>query len=99
MNNIDLLIILYDYYENLLTDSQKKYFEKYYFENLSLSEISENENVSRNAISKELKLTKEKLIFYEKNLKLYEKEKKLRNIIDNIDNDKIKKEIYEILDE
>ena len=30
---------LYDCYQSLLTEKQKKYFEDYYFENLSLSEI------------------------------------------------------------
>ena len=62
MDKQDLLIILFDYYEELLTDSQKKYFIDYYFNNLSLAEIAENENVSRNAVSKDLKLTKEKLV-------------------------------------
>ena len=95
----DLLIILFDYYEELLTDSQKKYFIDYYFNNLSLAEISENENVSRNAVSKDLKLTKEKLINYEEKLKLYDKDKKIRKVIDKITDDKVKTELEKILDE
>ena len=46
MDEINNLIILYDYYGNLLTSSQQNYFVEYYFNNLSLSEISENLNVS-----------------------------------------------------
>ena len=99
MDRLDLLIILFDYYEELLTDSQKKYFIDYYFNNLSLGEISENENVSRNAVSKDLKLTKEKLISYEEKLKLYDKDKKIRKVIDKITDNSIKKELEKILDE
>lgn len=99
MDKQDLLIILFDYYEELLTDSQKKYFIDYYFNNLSLAEISENENVSRNAVSKDLKLTKEKLISYEEKLKLYDKDKKIRKVIDKITDESIKEELEKILDE
>ena len=40
---------LYDLYGNLLTDKQKKYFEDYYFNNLSFSEMAEDYDISRNA--------------------------------------------------
>ena len=81
MENQVLLCILYDYYGELLTDKQKQYFKDYYFENLSLSEMSENYNISRNAIHKNLKETEEKLLYYEKILKLYEKNKKFKKQI------------------
>ena len=55
MDNQVLLSILYDYYGELLTDKQQNYFKDYYFDNLTLSEISENYNISRNAIHKSLK--------------------------------------------
>ena len=32
---------LYDLYGDLLTDKQKKYFEDYYFNNLSFSEMAD----------------------------------------------------------
>ena len=95
----DKLIILFDYYEELLTDSQKNYFIDYYFNNLSLAEIAENEGVSRNAVSKDLKLTKEKLISYEEKLKLYDKDKKIRKVIDKITDENIVNELENILDE
>ena len=65
MEDREYLIILYDYYGELLSDNQKKYFEEYYFDNLSLSEISENVGKSRNAIHKSIKTVEEKLLFYE----------------------------------
>ena len=96
MENQVLLCILYDYYGELLTDKQKKYFIDYYFENLSLSEMSENYDISRNAIHKNLKETEEKLLYYEKVLKLYEKNKKIKKIIDNLDDD-LKNKLLELI--
>lgn len=91
------LTILFDYYESLLTDKQKLYFTNYYFDNLSLSEIAENLNISRNAIHKQLKLINEKLIFFEKSLKLYEKDEKLKEIINNVNDTNIKNKLEELL--
>lgn len=99
MNEIDRLIILFDYYEDLLSDGQRNYFIDYYFNNLSLAEISENFNVSRNAVSKELKLTVEKLKNYEEKLKLYSKDSKIRKVIDETNNQELKEKIERILDE
>ena len=96
MENQVLLCILYDYYGELLTDKQKQYFKDYYFENLSLSEMSENYEISRNAIHKNLKETEEKLLYYEKVLKLYEKNKKIKKIINNLDDD-LKNKLLELI--
>lgn len=85
---------LYDIYKNLLTEKQQEYFEEYFFNNLSLSEMAENYNVSRNAISKQLSVIKEKLDDYEKKLGLYNKNKK----IEKLDiNEEIKNKIMDIL--
>lgn len=72
---------LYDMYGELLTDTQKKYFEDYYFNNLSYSEMSETYGVSRNAIFKQLKFVTNKLIEYEDKLKLLDKINKISEII------------------
>ena len=90
------LTILYDYYGELLTDKQKEYFEDYYFNNLSLQEISENNNVSRNAVHKCLKEIVNRLNYYEEVLKLYEKGKEINKLIENIDNN-IKEKIKELI--
>ncbi|MCI8778493.1 MAG: hypothetical protein HFI86_00070 [Bacilli bacterium] len=76
---------LYDYYKELLTEKQRDYFEEYYFNNLSLSEISENFCVSRNAVHKQLKEIENKLIEYEEKLKLYSKSIEIKRILINID--------------
>lgn len=97
MEDREYIIILYDYYGELLSDKQREYFEEYYFDNLSLSEISENEDKSRNAIHKGIKSVVSKLYEYEDKLKLYDKDIKLRKIIEKVTDEKIKKEIEELL--
>ena len=99
MEKQDRLIILFDYYENLLSDSQRDYFIDYYFNNLSLSEIADNRGVSRNAVSKELKLAADKLNNYEEKLKLFDKDKRIKELLINIDNNEIVRKINDILDE
>lgn len=88
---------LYDYYGELLTDKQKIYFESYYFDNLSLQEIAENENVSRNAVSKTLMAITEKLNYYEDKLHLYENSKKINELIKDIKDERLKEKINELI--
>ena len=99
MDKQDKLILLFDYYGDLLSDSQKNYFESYYFDNLSLSEIGENYNVSRNAVSKDLKLASEKLNNYEEKLKIISRDDKLRKLASKIKDNDLKEKIMNILDE
>lgn len=93
MEERDYYIILYDLYSSLFSVKQKGYFEDYYFNNLSLSEISENVGVSRNAIHKSIKSIEKKLLFYEDNLKLYKKNLEVNNIIKNISDKNIRKKL------
>ena len=93
----DYLIILYDLYGELLNDKQQQYFEEYYFNNLSLGEISENLNISRNAVHKSLQSIEEKLQFYEEKLKLYKKSKIIYDIIDKESSQEIKKILKEMI--
>jgi len=95
MEERDYLIILYDFYSELLSDKQKEYFEDYYFNNLSLGEISENIGISRNAIHKSIKNIENKLYFYEEKLGLYRKREELYSIISGLD-DNIRNRIEEI---
>lgn len=92
----DYIIILYDYYRELFNEKQQEYFEDYYFNNLSLQEISENVNVSRNAIHKAIKSMEEKLQYYEEKLSLYSKSKEIRKLLTNVSDD-IKMKIEELL--
>lgn len=91
------LVILYDYYGELLTEKQKKYFEDYYFNNLSLKEISENESISRNAVHKQIKDTIDKLEYYENKLKLLERNKKIEQLLKKVIDEDIKNKIIELL--
>ena len=75
------LISLYDLYGNLLTDKQQTYFEEYYFNNLSLSEMSDLYDVSRSAIGKSLKEIESKLNNYEDKINIYSKLNKVNKLI------------------
>ena len=97
MDKMIYLNNLYDYYQNLLTEKQRLYFEEYYFNNLSLGEIAENYNVSRNAVFNQLKFVEKKLNEYEEYLQLYKKKNKIIHILENkITKEKLK-EIEELL--
>ena len=55
-------------------------------EDLSLSEIAENNNVSRNAVHNQLKIMEEKLVELEEQLKLnYKKSEIIKLLEDKID--------------
>lgn len=88
------LTILFDYYEELLDEKDRDCFKSYYFDNLSLGEISSNMGISRNAIHKRLKKVSDELKDFECKLKLYEKEKK---ILDAVEDEKLKEIIKNIL--
>ena len=88
---------LYYLYHELLTEKQKKYFKDYYFDNLSLGEMAENYNVSRNAIFKQIHITVAKLEEYEQALHLYYKKKKLEEALELSSLSDIKKQIEDIL--
>ena len=88
---------LYDCYQKLLTEKQRIYFEEYYFNNLSLSEISENYNVSRNAAYKQIQITIKKLIEYEEKLKLNAKRIKIEKLIESEKDSNKKKQLEELL--
>jgi uncharacterized protein len=44
------MTMLYDFYGELLTDRQKEFFDFYYNDDLSLSEIAENAGISRQGV-------------------------------------------------
>ena len=61
---------LYDFYSELLSDKQKQYLNDYYFNDLSLTEISENYNISKQAVSNNIKRTVLELEQFEEKLNL-----------------------------
>ena len=87
----------YIYYKDLFTDKQQMYFEDYYMNDLSLSEIAENYEVSRNAVHNQLKIVEEKIMYYEQTLGLKRKKEEVIGLLkDKIDSDILDK-INEIL--
>jgi predicted DNA-binding protein YlxM (UPF0122 family) len=44
------MALLYDFYGDILTDRQKEFYDLYYNEDLSLSEIAENYGISRQGV-------------------------------------------------
>ena len=88
---------LFDIYNQLLTDNERSTFQEYYQEDLSLSEIAEDKDISRSAVQKTIKSVQEKLDKYESILKIYEKNTKICNMIDRITDEKIKSELEDII--
>ncbi len=72
---------LYDIYRELLTEKQRQYFEDYYFEDLSISEIADNRDVSRNAVFDQIKRVTLILTDYERKLKWLSKTKQISNLV------------------
>lgn len=89
MENQIYVTSLYDYYKGLLTNKQQEYFEDYYFDNLTMEEIADNNGVSKNAVSKSLIEVKDKLEEYESILKLYKNKNAIVEILGQEEIDKI----------
>lgn len=84
MKQIAEMALLFDFYGPLLTDKQSKIWDLYYQMDFSLSEIADQEEISRQAVYDLLKRTEKILEGYEQRLGLvarFLKEKeKLKNI-------------------
>ncbi|HOB35214.1 MAG: YlxM family DNA-binding protein [Firmicutes bacterium] len=70
MDNRTRLILLYDFYGPLLTDRQRELFELHHQYDLSLGEIAENFQISRQAVHDLLRRTVSQLHHYEEKLQL-----------------------------
>lgn len=98
MEEVIYLNNLYDCYKELLTDKQKDFFEDYYQNNLSLSEMAINYNVSRNAIHRQLKKIVDLLENYESKLSVFCKNNQIIDLIKSTNNDKLVSEIERIIE-
>jgi uncharacterized protein len=64
---------LFDFYQSLLTDKQRLYMQLYYLDDLSLGEIAEEYDVSRQAVYDNVRRTEAMLEDYEAKLNLFSK--------------------------
>lgn len=96
MEKFVYLSLLFDIYGDLLTNKQQNYFKDYYFDNLSYGEIAIKDGVSRNAIFRQMKIIENKLLFYEEKLKIYSKKEAINDIIEMINDNKVKKMLEDL---
>ena len=90
---------LFSIYKGLLTKKQADVFSLHIECDLSLGEISELNNVSRQGVSDTINKTKEILLSYESKLKLLEKKRELFKILTKINDEDVLKEISNLLGE
>lgn len=76
--------ILCDIYANLLTKKQYSILNNYFNDDLSLSEIAENNNITRQAVNDIVRKGENKLLDYEKKLEIMKKTVNQEKLIQNI---------------
>ena len=97
-----LICDLLELYGKLLTEKQSRLLELYYFDDLSLSEIAENEGGSRQGAMDVIKRAEKELIKIEDTLGLYSRNNLQTKIIDELisvldtDNEKAKALVLEL---
>ena len=91
MDSIEKLVYinkLLSIYGELLTNTQKDILSDYYNLNLSITEISEERNISRSAVEDALKKGVKKLLSLENTLNLQEKREKTNDLLTLLENEK-----------
>ena len=76
--------ILWQIYGKLLTEKQYSILDDYYNNDLSLSEIAENNNISRQGVRDVIVKGESKLFYYEKKLGIMKKTQKNEKTIQTI---------------
>ncbi|MDQ0341606.1 putative DNA-binding protein YlxM (UPF0122 family) [Lederbergia wuyishanensis] len=76
---------LFDFYQALLTPKQRSYMSLYYLDDLSLGEIADEYEVSRQAVYDNIKRTEAMLEEYEVKLQLFQKFLERSNIIEQME--------------
>lgn len=84
MENSVKISILLETYGKLLTEKQYSMLDDYYNSDLSLSEIAENEGITRQAVRDNLKKGENKLFEYEEKLEIMKKTVKKQETIADV---------------
>ena len=97
------LIALYEVYGKSLTDNQQQVIDLCVLQDLSLGEVSDLLNISRQAVKYTLDNAFQSMLKLDNRLMLVDKlqnlQQKLTNLIRYTNDDKIKREISKILEE
>ena len=97
MDNREYITSLYEIYKELLNEKEKNYFEYYYFEDYSMQEIADLYKVSKAYASKYLNKINDKIINYEKILKINDRNSKIIDLLKNVNDSELKSKIIELL--
>ena len=89
--------LLYDFYGELLNEHQRKIYEDFVFNDLSLGEIADEEGISRQGVHDMVKRCTKTLEGYESKLHLIEKFQTARGMVTKIHT--LTKEFYKNHDE
>ena len=84
MEKIVRQALLYDFYGELLTEHQKRIYEDVVFNDMSLSEIAEEQGISRQGVHDLIRRCDRLLSGYEEKLKLVDKFQKTRKMVGEI---------------
>ena len=76
--------LLFDYYGGMLTDKQKEYLDMRYNQDMSLSEIAQVQNVSRQAVFDNLTRTETLLRRMEENIGCVKRDRQIRRVLQEI---------------
>lgn len=79
--NLDV-VLLADFYGEMLTDNQRKFIEYYYSDDLSLSEIAQNEGITRQGVRDAVKRAETQLFDMEKKLGFAERTRRIAEALD-----------------
>ena len=90
---------LFLYYGELFSKKQKQYLELYLEEDRSLSEISEEYGITRQAVFDNIKRGFRQLDEYERKLKIFEKEKELKKKLENLKENFTKENLEKIIED
>ena len=84
LDELIYLSMLYDFYGDLLSEQKKKVFEDYVLNDLSLSEIAEQLNISRQGVHDIVKRCTQELKDYEDKLSLLKKFTRIKDMLGSI---------------
>ena len=81
--NLDV-VLLADFYGEMLTENQRKFIEYYYNDDLSLTEIAQNEGITRQGVRDAVKRAENQLFDMEKKLGFAARTRRINEALEKI---------------